>query len=158
VETALWNCRKKSGKIKSEYKHEYFHTNLDVDFNFAGPTIFGAVVFGWVCRLCDVLMSIFCLVDCWVSGLVFSGHVRHAVFKILLWFGFQFCFGKNTVFGSVFGFCRLMFSVCILYYFIISIFPGSHFSLCIWREELCRLLCVLTAVMVQLIVGESFLK
>jgi len=37
---------KKSGKIKSEYKRDYFHSNLDVDFNFAGPTIFGAVVFG----------------------------------------------------------------------------------------------------------------
>lgn len=37
---------KKSGKIKSEYKHDHFHSNLDVDFNFAGPTVFGAVVFG----------------------------------------------------------------------------------------------------------------
>jgi len=42
----LYNCSKKSGKIKSEFKHEYFHSNVDVDFNFAGPTIFGAVVFG----------------------------------------------------------------------------------------------------------------
>jgi hypothetical protein len=38
---------KKSGKIKSEYKHDYFRSNLDVDFNFAGPTVFGAVVFGY---------------------------------------------------------------------------------------------------------------
>lgn len=43
-----WFYRKKSGKIKSEYKHEHFHSNVDVDFNFAGPTIFAAVVFGWV--------------------------------------------------------------------------------------------------------------
>jgi voltage-dependent anion channel protein 2 len=38
---------KKSGKIKTEFKHEYVHTNLDVDFNFAGPTILGAAVFGY---------------------------------------------------------------------------------------------------------------
>jgi voltage-dependent anion channel protein 2 len=38
---------KKSGKIKTEYKQEYIHTNLDVDFNFAGPTILGAAVIGY---------------------------------------------------------------------------------------------------------------
>lgn len=38
---------KKSGKIKTEYKRDYVRTNLDVDFNFAGPTVFGAVVFGY---------------------------------------------------------------------------------------------------------------
>jgi len=46
---------KKSGKIKSEYKHDHVHANLDVDFNFAGPTIFGAVVFGWVS--CSIFLS-----------------------------------------------------------------------------------------------------
>jgi voltage-dependent anion channel protein 2 len=38
---------KKSGKIKTEYKQEYVHTNLDVDFNFAGPTILGSAVVGY---------------------------------------------------------------------------------------------------------------
>jgi len=38
---------KKSGKIKTEYKQEYVHTNLDVDFNFTGPTVFGAAVVGY---------------------------------------------------------------------------------------------------------------
>jgi voltage-dependent anion channel protein 2 len=38
---------KKSGKIKTEYKHENIHTNLDVDFNFTGPTVFGAAVVGY---------------------------------------------------------------------------------------------------------------
>jgi hypothetical protein len=38
---------KKSGKIKTEYKREYIHTNMDVDFNFAGPTIYGAAVVGY---------------------------------------------------------------------------------------------------------------
>ena len=40
--------RKKSGKIKTEYKQEFVHTNLDVDFNFAGPTVYGAAVVGFV--------------------------------------------------------------------------------------------------------------
>lgn len=38
---------KKNGKIKSEYKREYVHENIDLDFDFAGPTIHGAVVFGY---------------------------------------------------------------------------------------------------------------
>lgn len=38
---------KKSGKIKSEFKQKYIHTNLDVDFNFAGPTVYGAAVVGY---------------------------------------------------------------------------------------------------------------
>jgi len=38
---------KKSGKIKSSYKHDYAHLNADVDFDFAGPTIHGAAVLGY---------------------------------------------------------------------------------------------------------------
>lgn len=38
---------KKSGRIKTEYKQEYFHGNCDVDFDFAGPTIHGAGVLGF---------------------------------------------------------------------------------------------------------------
>lgn len=38
---------KKSGKIKTEYKRDYVHSNVDVDFDFAGPTIYGAVVVGY---------------------------------------------------------------------------------------------------------------
>lgn len=37
---------KKSGKIKTEYRRNCIHTNADVDFNFAGPTILGSVVLG----------------------------------------------------------------------------------------------------------------
>jgi len=36
---------KKSGKIKSEFKHDYVHTNLDVDL--ASFTVFGAAVVGY---------------------------------------------------------------------------------------------------------------
>ena len=39
---------KKSGQIKSEYQREYLHSNLDVDFDFAGPTINGSAVAGFV--------------------------------------------------------------------------------------------------------------
>lgn len=38
---------KKSGKIKATYKQDYIHDNLDVDFDFAGPTINGAAVVGY---------------------------------------------------------------------------------------------------------------
>lgn len=38
--------RKKSGKIKSAYKTDYVHLNADVDFDFAGPTLYGAAVVG----------------------------------------------------------------------------------------------------------------
>lgn len=49
---------KKSGKIKTSYKQDYVNTNCDVDFDFAGPTINGSLVLGWVipslldCYLC----------------------------------------------------------------------------------------------------------
>jgi len=42
---------KKSGKIKSSYKREYMNANVDVDFDFAGPTIHSALVlghYGWL--------------------------------------------------------------------------------------------------------------
>lgn len=38
---------KKGGKIKTEYKRDYLHTNCDVDFDFAGPTIHSAAVLGF---------------------------------------------------------------------------------------------------------------
>lgn len=38
---------KKSGKIKTQYKRNYVHTNLDLDFDFAGPTVHGAAVLGY---------------------------------------------------------------------------------------------------------------
>lgn len=38
---------KKSGKIKTEFQHSRIHTNLEVDFDFAGPTIIGAAVLGY---------------------------------------------------------------------------------------------------------------
>jgi len=38
---------KKNGKIKSEYKREYVHGNVDLDFDFAGPAIHGAWVLGY---------------------------------------------------------------------------------------------------------------
>lgn len=38
---------KKSGKIKTELKRQYVHTNLDVDFDFAGPTVIGSAVMGY---------------------------------------------------------------------------------------------------------------
>lgn len=37
---------KKSGQIKTEYQREHIHTNFDVDFDFAGPTLNGALVAG----------------------------------------------------------------------------------------------------------------
>lgn len=38
---------KKSGQIKTEYQREYIHTNFDIDFDFAGPTLNGALVAGY---------------------------------------------------------------------------------------------------------------
>ena len=40
--------RKKSAKIKSAYKQDYFHGTGDVDFDFAGPTVQASAVVGWV--------------------------------------------------------------------------------------------------------------
>lgn len=38
---------KKSCKVKTEYKRDYFHSNIDTDFDFAGPVIHGAWVLGY---------------------------------------------------------------------------------------------------------------
>jgi len=37
---------KKTGKVKGAYKMAHLNSNLDVDFNFAGPTVNGALVLG----------------------------------------------------------------------------------------------------------------
>jgi len=59
---------------------------------------------------------------------------------------------------SVLLYIVLLYSVLIysdiLYRFIIINVHGSHILLCIWRQKLRRLLSVLTAVIVQLIVGS----
>ena len=41
--------RKKSAKIKSAYKQDYFHGTADVDFDFAGPAVQASAVVGYVC-------------------------------------------------------------------------------------------------------------
>lgn len=41
------NCRSKTGRIKSEFKHDLFAVNCDVDVNTAGPVILGSAVFGY---------------------------------------------------------------------------------------------------------------
>jgi voltage-dependent anion channel protein 2 len=38
---------KKNGKVKTEYKRDYVHGNVDVDFDFAGPVINGSWVLGY---------------------------------------------------------------------------------------------------------------
>jgi len=38
--------RKKCGKVKTDYKRDYFHSNIDVDFEVAGPVVHGAWVIG----------------------------------------------------------------------------------------------------------------
>lgn len=43
---SFFHSRKKSGKIKTEFEHRFIHTNVDVDFDFAGPTIVGSAVVG----------------------------------------------------------------------------------------------------------------
>jgi len=44
-ETALAPASgKKTGKVKAAYKAAHINTNVDVDFNFAGPTVNGAAV------------------------------------------------------------------------------------------------------------------
>jgi len=48
---------KKSGKIKSAYKMDYLNLNCDVDFDFAGPTVHGAAVFGYEGWLAGYQMS-----------------------------------------------------------------------------------------------------
>lgn len=41
------NTGKKSGVLKTAYKRDYLHMNLDSDFNYAGPTLHGATVIGY---------------------------------------------------------------------------------------------------------------
>ncbi|KAL9984422.1 hypothetical protein ACROYT_G006710 [Oculina patagonica] len=41
------NTGKKSAKIKSAYKQDYFHGTGDVDFDFAGPTVQASAVMGY---------------------------------------------------------------------------------------------------------------
>ena len=43
----LYNFRKKSAKIKSAYKQDYFHGTADVDFDFAGPAVQASAVVGY---------------------------------------------------------------------------------------------------------------
>jgi len=43
--------RKKSAKIKSAYKQDYFHGTADVDFDFAGPAVQASAVVGYVCLM-----------------------------------------------------------------------------------------------------------
>ncbi|CAG04824.1 unnamed protein product [Tetraodon nigroviridis] len=52
------NTGKKSGKIKTAYKREYLHAGLDVDLDFAGPTIHGAAVAGYEGWLAGYQMTI----------------------------------------------------------------------------------------------------
>nr|XP_061807248.1 voltage-dependent anion-selective channel protein 2-like isoform X2 [Nerophis lumbriciformis] len=51
------NTGKKSGKIKTAYKREYLHAGVDVDLDFAGPTIHGAAVAGYEGWLAGYQMS-----------------------------------------------------------------------------------------------------
>ena len=41
------NCRSKTGRIKSEFRHDVFAVNCDVDLNTAGPVLLGSAVFGY---------------------------------------------------------------------------------------------------------------
>jgi hypothetical protein len=41
------NCRSKTGRIKSEFRHDIFAVNCDVDLNTAGPVLLGSTVFGY---------------------------------------------------------------------------------------------------------------
>lgn len=41
------NCRSKTGRIKSDFLHEHFAVNCDVDVNTAGPVLLGSAVFGY---------------------------------------------------------------------------------------------------------------
>lgn len=42
----LFSFSKRSGKIKTGYKNDYINGGVDVDFEFAGPTVHGALVLG----------------------------------------------------------------------------------------------------------------
>ncbi|XP_068161123.1 voltage-dependent anion-selective channel protein 2-like isoform X2 [Antennarius striatus] len=51
------NTGKKSGRVKTAYKREYLNAGVDVDFDFAGPTIHGAAVAGYEGWLAGYQMS-----------------------------------------------------------------------------------------------------
>lgn len=55
---SYYHWSKKSGKIKTAYKREYVHAGLDVDLDFAGPTIHGAAVAGYEGWLAGYQMTI----------------------------------------------------------------------------------------------------
>jgi len=48
---------KKSGTVKSEFKHDFVAMNCDVDFDFAGPTVHAAAVLGYEGWLAGYQMS-----------------------------------------------------------------------------------------------------
>lgn len=48
---------KRSGKIKTAYKNDYVSGGVDVDFEFAGPTVHGAMVLGYMGWLAGYQMS-----------------------------------------------------------------------------------------------------
>jgi len=48
---------KKSGSVKTGYKHDYLALNCDVDFDFAGPTVHGSAVLGYEGWLAGYQMS-----------------------------------------------------------------------------------------------------
>jgi len=48
---------KRSGKIKTAYKNDYVSGGADVDFEFAGPTVHGALVLGYMGWLAGYQMS-----------------------------------------------------------------------------------------------------
>merc|ERR1712012_1531140 len=48
---------KKSGSVKTGYKHDYLALNCDVDFGFAGPTVHGSAVLGYEGWLAGYQMS-----------------------------------------------------------------------------------------------------
>lgn len=48
---------KRSGKIKTAYKNDYISGGADVDFEFAGPTVHGALVLGYMGWLAGYQMS-----------------------------------------------------------------------------------------------------
>lgn len=44
--------------MKTDYKRDYFHSNIDVDFDFAGPVIHGAWVLGYITSVSVIIAVI----------------------------------------------------------------------------------------------------
>jgi len=63
-------CSKKCAKVKTDYKRDYFHSNIDVDFDFAGPVVHGAWVLGY-CLLVFVIIIIITGLPVVVKFLIF---------------------------------------------------------------------------------------